>query len=72
MDEKRTRNVPKRTRKDEKRTKKDEKRTRNLFLLICFKKDRKENKRQKTPRVLPWGFIPVENIIVYSLFYKVN
>jgi hypothetical protein len=41
-------------------------------LLICFKKDRKDNKRRKTPRVPPWGFIPAGNIIVFSLFYKVN
>jgi hypothetical protein len=62
----------KRTRKDKKRTIKDEKRTKDLFLLICSKKDRKDKKRQKTPRVSPWGFIPVRNILVFFYFYKVN
>jgi hypothetical protein len=57
----------KRTRKDEKMTRKDDKRKKDLFLLICLKKDRKDNKRQKTPRVPSWGFIPFGNIIVFFL-----
>ena len=61
-----------RTIKDRKRTMKDQKRTKDLLLLICSKKDKKDKKRQKTSRVLPWGFIPVRNILVFFYFYKVN
>ena len=71
-DEKMTRKDEKRTRIDKKRTRKDEKRTKGLFLLICSKKDRKDNTRQKTSRVPPWVFIPVRNILVFFYFYKVN
>ena len=52
--------------------KKDQKRTKGLFLLICPKKDRKDYKSQKTPRVPPWVFITVINILVFFYFYKVN
>jgi hypothetical protein len=33
------------TRKDKKKTRMTGKKTKDLFLLICFKKDRKDNKR---------------------------
>ena len=35
-------------------------------------KGQKDNKRQNTSRVSPWGFIPVRNILIFFYFYKVN
>ena len=66
---KRTSNVPKRTRNVPKRTRNVPKRTKGLFVPKIIKK---YNKRLKTSRVSPWGFMPVEIIIVFFLFYKVN
>jgi hypothetical protein len=66
---KRTSDVPKRTSDVPKRTSNVPKRTKGLFVP---KRIKKYNKRLKTSRVSPWGFMPVGIIIVFSLFYKVN
>ena len=81
-DEKRTRTDQKRTRKDkkgqgkDKKGRKKDKKGREMDKGFIFadlsQKGQKDNKRQKTPRVSPWGFIPVRNILVFFYFYKEN
>jgi hypothetical protein len=63
---------PKKDKKGPKKDKKGPKKDKGFIFVDFSLKEQKGQERTKTPRIPPWVFIPVRNILVFFYFSKAN